>query len=226
MFLWRNTKNVSSKSLKYINRMPEEKFNFTALKLCGVFVAVYALQYFYGFEPGFNASSSEFYKFFTSILGHSGPEHLFNNIFFIGLFGSILERLSSSRTLLLTFVISALFANISAFIFFPQSFILGASGGGMGIMAALAIYRPKKIGLAFGIPLPMWAALGLYILTNLAGLTGSNSTAYEAHLLGMVAGGLIGLYLKDFSRKQKEDEELEDDNWRERIRDWEDKWMM
>lgn len=204
----------------------QKQFNFTALKLCAVFVGVYALQVFYGFEPGFNAATSPIWKFLTSIFGHSSLEHLFNNLFFIGLFGSILERLSSSRTLLATFLVSALFANISAFIFFPSSFIIGASGGGMGIMAALAVYRPNQIGLALGIPVPMWAALGMYIFTNLAGLTGSTSVAYEAHLLGMVAGGLIGLYLRDSSDKSREEKTDDMDNWRERIRDWEEKWMM
>lgn len=206
--------------------MKDQKFNFTALKLCGVFAAVYALQFFYGFEPGFNASSSEFWKFFTSIFGHSGLDHLFNNLFFIGLFGSIYERLTSSRTLLVTFVLSALFANISAFMFFPQSFIIGASGGGMGILAALAVYRPNKIGLALGVPVPMWAALGLYVLTNLAGLTGATNTAYEAHLLGMIAGALIGLYLRDPEEDVDEEYRRETENWRKRIREWEEKWMV
>lgn len=204
----------------------QKEFNFAALKLCAVFIGVYALQVFYGFEPGFNAATSPIWKFFISIFGHSSLEHLFNNLFFIGLFGSILERLSSPRTLLATFLVSALFANISAFIFFPSSFIIGASGGGMGIMAALAVYRPNQIGLALGIPVPMWAALGMYILTNLAGLTGSTNVAYEAHLLGMVAGGLIGLYLRDSSDKSREEKTDEMDNWRERIKDWEEKWMM
>lgn len=205
--------------------MKDQKFNFTALKLCAVFIGVYALQVLYGFEPGFNASSSPFWKFFTSVIGHSGPEHLFNNIFFIGLFGSILERLSSSRTLIATFLVSALFANLSAFVFFPETFIIGASGGGMGILAALAVYRPNKIGLALGVPLPMWAALAVYVFINVAGLTALNNTAYEAHLLGMVVGAVVGLHLRDSSERSDE-EDLEEENWRERIKDWEDKWMM
>jgi membrane associated rhomboid family serine protease len=205
----------------------DEKFNFTALKLCAVFIGIYALQVFQGFEPGFNASTSPFWKFFTSIIGHSGPEHLFNNIFFIGLFGSILERLSSSRTLLATFLVSALFANLSAFVFFPETFIIGASGGGMGILAALAVYRPNKIGLALGVPLPMWAALAVYVFINVAGLTAVNNTAYEAHLLGMVIGAMAGVHLRDSLRERDEDDEdLEEENWRERIKDWEEKWMM
>lgn len=202
-----------------------QKFNFTALKLCVVFIGVYGLQFFQGFEPGFNAATSPLWKFFTSIVGHSGPEHLFNNIFFIGLFGSILERLSSSRTLISTFLVSALFANLSAFVFFPNSFIIGASGGGMGILAALAVYRPNKIGLALGVPLPMWAALAAYVFINVAGLTAASNTAYEAHLLGMVVGAVVGLHLRDDS-EEVDEEELEEENWRERIKEWEDKWMM
>lgn len=207
--------------------MKDQKFNFTAIKLCAVFIGVYALQVLYGFEPGFNAASSPPFKFFTSILGHSGPEHLFNNIFFIGLFGSILERVSSSRTLIATFLVSALFANISAFVFFPETFIIGASGGGMGILAALAVYRPNKIGLALGVPLPMWAALGVYVFINVAGLTAVNNTAYEAHLLGMIVGAVVGLHLREGSEQDNNDEEkLDEDNWRERIKEWEDKWMV
>lgn len=205
--------------------MDGQKFNFTALKLCGVFLGVYALQVLYGFEPGFNAASSPFWKFFTSIFGHSSMEHLFNNLFFIGLFGSIFERLTSSRVLLGTFLVSALFANLSAFVFFPDSFIIGASGGGMGILAALAVYRPNKIGLALGVPLPMWAVLGIYVFINVAGLTAVTNTAYEAHLLGMVVGAIVGLHLREES-DESEEKELEEENWRERIREWEDKWMM
>ena len=206
--------------------MEDQKFNFTALKLCGVFLAVYALQMFYGFEPGFNAASSPFWKFFTSIFGHSGLEHLFNNLFFIGLFGSILERLTSSRTLILTFIASALFANLSAFIFFPTSVIIGASGGGMGILAALAVYRPNKIGLALGVPLPMWAVLIAYVFINVAGLTAVNNTAYEAHLFGMVVGAALGIHFRDTYLDRDDDDELEEDDWRKRMREWEDKWMV
>lgn len=95
----------------------------------------------------------------------------------------------------------------------------------MGILAALAVYRPNKIGLALGVPLPMWAVLGTYIFINVAGLTAATNTAYEAHLLGMVVGAAVGLHLRE-EVNQEEEEKLEEENWRKRIRDWEDKWMM
>ncbi len=205
---------------------PNSEFRFVALKLCAVFAGVYALQVTTGFDPGFNASSSPWWKFLTSIFGHSGLEHLFNNLFFIGLFGSIYERLTSSRAFLATFLVSALFANITAFLFYADSAIIGASGGGMGLMAALAVYRPRKIGLALGVPAPMWFVLLAYVFINVAGLSAVTGVAYEAHLFGLVSGGIIGLWLRDQPYVENEEEDDELDNWRQKIRDWEEKYML
>lgn len=208
--------------------MRDEKFYFTALSFSGLLFLIHATSVIYSFDLGFNASTSPLWKFFVSVLGHSGWEHLMNNLFFIAVFGSIFERLTSGKTFLAVFFISAWFANLSAFIFFMDSFIIGASGGAFGILAALTVIRPKKIGLALGIPVPMWAALALYTLTNLAGIGAATGTAHEAHLLGIVAGGLIGLALRDKKEENgREDlEEPEINNWREKIREWEDKWML
>lgn len=203
-----------------------QNFRFVALQFCGLLALVFGLQVFTGFEPGFNASSSPWWKFFTSSLGHSDLEHLLNNLFFLGLFGSIFERLTSGRTFLMTFALSAVFANITAFIFFPGSTVIGASGGAFGVLAALAVYRPRKIGLALGVPLPMWAVLIIYILTNLAGITGDSNVAYEAHLFGMVSGALIGFHLHDFDKTNDDSEDLDGEDWRKKMRNWEEKWMM
>lgn len=204
--------------------MNDRKFHFTAVSLCGLFLIVFLLQFSYGFQPGFNSEVSPWWKFFTSIFGHSDAEHLFNNLFFIGLFGSILELMTSRRKLLEVFLLSALFANLSAFFFFQGSYLIGASGGGMGILAALAVYRPNKIGLALGIPLPMWAVLLIYIFINLAGITAANDVAYEAHLFGLVAGSIIGFGLREKPYTGKDDRD--EDNWRERMRKWEEKYML
>ena len=204
------------------------KFNFTALKLCAIFVLVFAFQSFTGFSPGFRPGEP-FWKFFTSFFGHSGIEHLTNNLFFIALFGSVYERWTSSSTFIWTFLAAAVAGNLTAFVFFPDSFIIGASAGGMGLMAALAVYKPNQIGLGLGVPLPMWAVLISYIFIDLSGLTAATNVANEAHLLGVLAGAVIGFNLRDkkYGKKNKDEEfELEEESWKERIRNWEEKWMM
>ena len=236
--------------------LSDENLNFTALKLCGLLTAVYILQLATGFDPGFQAYTSPNINFFLSFLGHSSLEHLFNNLFFIGLFGTLFELLTSRKAFIYTFLISAIFANFSAFIFYTDSAIIGASGGAMGLLSALAIYRPKKIGLAMGVPVPMWAVLIIYILINTAGLGVDTGTAYEAHLFGLITGLIIGMWLrqqdssqkkygksKKYGKKEKglfredseklessktseDDDYLTGEEWERRIRDWEEKYMF
>ncbi|MFB6242423.1 MAG: rhomboid family intramembrane serine protease [Candidatus Nanosalina sp.] len=213
--------------------------NASALELSAVLVVVFAFQVFFGFDPAFQAGESAWWKFFTSFLGHSGMEHLFNNLFFIALFGTMYRSFTSEKFFWATFLVSAITANLTAFIFYPNSPIIGASGGAMGLLAALAVYRPRKPGLALGVPLPMYMTLIVYLFINFFGITGSSSVAYEAHLFGLFTGAAFGFWLrkKERQRKKREKEERknrrkgreveeEEDSWRERIRQWEEKYMM
>jgi membrane associated rhomboid family serine protease len=207
-----------------------EDFNWGAIKLSALLSFVFGLQVFYSLELAFQAFESPFWKFFTSIVAHGSPEHLFNNLFFIALFGSIYELHTSEKEFYKAFLLSALFANLAAFVFFPDSYIVGASGGAMGILAALSVYRPNQTGLALGIPAPMWAVLGIYIFTNFAGVTGGGNTAYEAHLLGIVSGAYIGYMKRNKPLISSEDEkdrgeEDEFSNWERRISKWEENYM-
>jgi membrane associated rhomboid family serine protease len=208
--------------------------NLSALELSAVLLFVFSLQVFIGFDPAFQAGASEWWKFFVSFFGHSGTEHLFNNLFFIALFGTIYRSYTSETLFWSTFLVSAIFANLTAFIFYPGSPIIGASGGAMGLLSALSVYRPRQTGLALGVPAPMYVVLGAYLLINFAGVTGSSNVAYEAHLFGLFTGTLFGLYLRMGKSRGKEKKEGDKDergepaeeNWRRRIRRWEEKYMM
>jgi|APHM01.1.fsa_nt_gi Uncharacterized membrane protein (homolog of Drosophila rhomboid) len=214
---------------------------FVAIKLCAVLAAVFILQVSTGFQPGFEAGESIWWKFFTSFLGHSDIEHLISNLFFIGLFGTIYGLVTSSENFWKTFLISAAGANLTAFIFYPNSVIIGASGGAMGLLSALTVYKPRQTGLALGVPAPMYVVLSIYILINSAGLTGQSQVAYEAHFFGLLAGAAIGLKLRNNSltpsdESQSEESDAPDDNGNqeenknkdldERIRKWEKKYML
>lgn len=206
--------------------------DFSAIHLSVILGAVYLVQVAIGFEPGFNASVSPWWKFFTSFFGHSDAQHLYNNLFFIALFGTLYRLMTSEKIFWGTFFVSAIGANLTAFIFYPGSFIIGASGGAMGLISALAVYKPRKIGLALGVPAPMYVVLIMYLLINFAGLTGSSSIAYEAHLFGLVTGFLIGMWLREKDRnrgrapKKSSKDQEEDLNWDEKIRKWEEKYMF
>lgn len=212
--------------------------DYITLYLCALFALVYGAQVLFNLELAYRPGV-ENYRFFTSFFAHSGLEHLLNNIFFLGLFGTIFEMHTDSKTLLATFFVSAVLANLTAFVFYPETFILGASAGAMGVLAALAIYRPNQTGIGLGVPMPMWGVLITYIFIDLVGLGGTNTTANEAHLAGLLVGAVTGYGLRDkeydlkrsygkkkSQRKEKtESGDLEVENWEQRIRRWEEKWM-
>jgi membrane associated rhomboid family serine protease len=200
---------------------------FSAIGLCLILALVYFVQATTGFNPAFQVGGSP-ENFFLSIFGHADAEHLYNNMFFILVFGTVFELRTSSKMFLATFLGTALLANFTAFIFYTESAIIGASGGAMGVLAALAAYRPRDIGLALWVPLPMWAVLLAYLFINFAGLTGANSVAYEAHLVGLFVGLGLGYLLRDqeYLDSEENSEEEDVDNWSQRIEAWERKYML
>ena len=135
----------------------EDVFRFAAVSLCAVLAGVYYLQVLTGFDPAFNAAESHPWKFLASMFGHSDLEHLANNAFFLGLFGSMYVLLPPVNAFLAAFPVCGVAGNLAGFLFFPESVIIGASGGAAGVLAALAAYRPGKVGMVFGVPMPMWA---------------------------------------------------------------------
>ena len=137
----------------------------------------------------------------TSIFLHGSTEHLFYNMFALGLFGLILESIIGARRFLIIFFVTGIIASIGSIFFYNAS--LGASGAIMGIIGTLAILRPKMI-VYIWVPMPMIAAAGFWALIDLAGMFYPSQTANAAHLFGLGAGIIIGLKLRErFSLKTR-----------------------
>lgn len=177
----------------------------TALILSGLIVIVYLIQLLVGMD-GLAFVADRFWRapwtIITSVFLHNPGDymHLLNNLFFLALFGFMLERFVGTRRFLLIFLSSGIVANLSAFMFYPSTPVLGASGAVSGIVAALAVVRPRTIGLLWGVPAPMWAVLLGWIGINALGFNASGNIAFEAHLFGLIYGVLIGAFLRDNMR--------------------------
>jgi len=202
---------------------------FYALRLGGFVLLVYILQLLFpGLTSllGFKASvfPGRFWSILTSFFIHSPSDymHLLNNLFFLAVFGTVMEHYTGSKRFILFFLVSGLFANLSAFFFYQNSMVLGASGAVSGIVAFLAVYRPRRLGLFWGVPLPMWLVGFLWLLTNVLAFGSDAGIAFEAHVFGLLFGGLIGIIYRSGDRKQ-EDDEFEIDE--RTIRMWEDSYM-
>ncbi len=203
------------------------RVRYTSLVISAAVVFIYMLQLLFPGLTGLAFVADRFllepWTLLTSFFLHSPGDymHLLNNLFFLAVFGFMLENVVGTRKFLALFFTSGLFANLSAFTFYPSTPVLGASGAVSGIVAALAVIRPRDVGLFWGVPVPMWAALLGWVVTNaVGGLASGGNIAFEAHLYGLLFGAIYGLFMRGEHSREREEHEVEFD-----VREWEKKYM-
>ena len=137
---------------------------------------------------------------------HTSFIHFLCNMYTLYWFGTALCRMLDEKKFLMIYlvggVVGALFFAVWAYYFTPYSYAIGASGAIFAVGGALAMLQPKMKVMIFPIPIemPLWVALlgGGVLLSIFLG-----SVAWQAHLGGLIAGGIFGLiyrrkYLKSF----------------------------
>jgi membrane associated rhomboid family serine protease len=204
------------------------KYNWFAIQLVIVCVIVFIFQIIY--EPltdQFALVSAVVlanpWTIVTSIFLHGSFEHLFYNMFALGLFGSVLERIIGGKKFLILFFVSGVIAGMGSVLFYTAS--IGASGAIFGIIGTLGILRPgMRVYMGYGVPMPMAIAVVLWAIGDLVGLFAPSEVANAAHLFGLAFGLILGFYLrKQYKETQIKRKEPKIDE--EEFEEWEDEWM-
>ena len=146
------------------------------------------------------------WTFLTSMFMHGGFFHLFVNMFSLFFIGSLLQKILGQKRYLWFYLISGLFAGIFfvlASLVFPADFdvfAVGASGALFGLIGLMMFLTPNLPVYIMFIPIPVkikYAAPGMLILLWLISVTGNIPIGNTAHLGGLIAGLIYGLYLKN-----------------------------
>jgi len=197
------------------------KFYYTII-IAVLCIAAFILQNIYpSITDEYSLTSSQVlekpWTIVTSIFLHGSVEHLFFNMFALILFGLILENIIGSRKFLIVYFVAGIFASLGALIYTAS---LGASGAIFGILGCLALLRPRATVYVYFAPMPMIAAVVVWILIDLFGLFIPSGIANMAHIVGLIVGVIIGYRLRKYYgqpfRKRKKEKiltEEEIDNW-------------
>ncbi len=159
-----------------------------------------ARQFFYSYFGLIPALISEHpWTIVTNLFLHGGFGHIFGNMLTLYFFGSYLSQLIGDKRFLMTYFGGGILGNILFIILGPQfSVAIGASGAVFAIGGALAMMRPKlKVFIIpIPVPIPLWTAVigGFVILSFLPFI------AWQAHLGGLIFGGIIGYFFKKKER--------------------------
>jgi membrane associated rhomboid family serine protease len=230
----------------------ENDVRYASLVLSAGIIGIYVL------EMLFPAAATDFalhvptfwqepWTIITSMFLHSTSDymHLLNNLYFLAIFGFILENTIGTKRFLRLFLAAGIFANLAAFSFYTDSIVWGASGAISGIIAAIAIIKPRSVGLLYGLPVPMWVALIGWVGSNIIQSTEilvllgatiteptGGGTAFMAHIYGLAFGIGYGLFIRkrhphirDELRRTDEPDKWEWDDADIDIEEWERKHM-
>ena len=131
-------------------------------------------------------------RFFTYVLGHSGWAHFVGNASYLLLLGPMLEEKYGARTLLQIMGITAVFTALVNYIFFPSVALCGASGIVFAfiVLASFTGFKDGEIPLTFVLVAVIY--IGQQVIE---GITVTDDVSNMAHILGGVAGAVLGYYL-------------------------------
>jgi membrane associated rhomboid family serine protease len=128
--------------------------------------------------------------------------HILFNMMVLFFFGPELERRVGGKKFLAVYFISGLVAALgysfwTLFVLGTNGPAIGASGALMGIFACLAILAPDITVYVYFIPMKITYALIFFVLLDILLNSSGDLVAHSAHLSGVVAGLVIGKYLKN-----------------------------
>ena len=151
-----------------------------------------------------NIEQLRLWTFLTSMFMHGGFFHLFANMLSLMFIGGLVERILGARRYLWFYLLSGLFASLLYVFFellFPSSLgAVGASGALFGLVGLLVLLTPNLPVYVMFIPIPIkmkYAGPGILAVLWFISRAGDVPIGNTAHLGGLVAGLVYGIYLKN-----------------------------
>jgi membrane associated rhomboid family serine protease len=183
---------------------------FQILVLSGVF-SLDSLTSLIALKPENIVQGKYLWTFITSMFMHANFFHLLVNMLSLFFVGSLIEKIIGRKRYFWFYMLSGIFAGVffvlMSFIFKADfvAYAVGASGALFGLIGLLMFLTPNLPVYVMFIPIPIkmkYAAPGMLILLWVISITGNVSIGNTAHLGGLVAGLLYGLFLR-FKYKNK-----------------------
>lgn len=145
-------------------------------------------------------SKGQVYRLFTAIFLHGGVEHILSNMVMLYAAGDLLERRIGHVRFALAYLLSGIAGNAVSYLYEAVSgaryTAVGASGAVYGIMGVIICLALRKVR-GFEIPKQrIFLALIFSIYSSFA----IPNIDYSAHIGGMAAGLIAGLFIKKTHR--------------------------
>ena len=128
----------------------------------------------------------------THVLGHSGWEHLLNNMMYLLLLGPMLEEKYGTANIAVVMLVTAVVTGLVNILFFPGVALLGASGivFAMVLLSSITSVTEGTIPLTFILVAVLYIGVQLY-----QGLFVKDNISQVAHIVGGLVGTALGFVM-------------------------------
>ena len=146
--------------------------------------------------------NNEWWRLITPTFLHFSMTHLVFNCLWIYILGQRIEKLDGLGVFLFIFILTGILSNAGQFFWTQQYLFGGLSGAVYGLLGYCFIIeldgRHGRYG-RYGLPEALYLFMFIWLLVGFTGVLsffGFGNVANTAHLVGMIAGFIIGLITK------------------------------
>ena len=143
--------------------------------------------------------SNEWWRLITPTFLHFSMTHLAFNCLWIYVLGSKIERMDGIALFLIIFFLVSIISNAGQLVWSQQYYFGGLSGAVYGLLGYCFIIELDYKGSRYDLPEALYLFMFIWLLLGFTGVLtifGFGNIANAAHLIGMIAGFIIGLITK------------------------------
>ena len=143
--------------------------------------------------------NNEWWRLITPTFLHFSLTHLVFNCLWIYILGSRIEKLDGLSIFLFIFILTGILSNAGQFFWTQQYLFGGLSGAVYGLLGYCFIIELDGRHGRYGLPEALYLFMFIWLLVGFTGVLsffGFGNVANTAHLIGMIAGFIIGLITK------------------------------
>ena len=143
--------------------------------------------------------NNEWWRLITPTFVHFSMTHLVFNCLWIYILGQRIEKLDGLSVFLFIFILTGILSNAGQFFWTQQYLFGGLSGSVYGLLGYCFIIELDGRHGRYGLPEALYLFMFIWLLVGFTGVLnffGFGNVANTAHLVGMIAGFIIGLITK------------------------------
>ena len=143
--------------------------------------------------------NNEWWRLIAPTFVHFSMTHLVFNCLWIYILGQRIEKLDGLSVFLFIFILTGILSNAGQFFWTQQYLFGGLSGAVYGLLGYCFIIELDGRHGRYGLPEALYLFMFIWLLVGFTGVLnffGFGNVANTAHLVGMIAGFIIGLITK------------------------------